>query len=338
MVEGTDGVLDVHDTLLIHVAGLNHGGTLVEDGLHEGLDLVRGVGEAAEVGLVEDEEEGLAGEEGLDVVEEADLLLHRVATLLREVHKVENAGPEVGEGGDGLHLDGVARLQGVVKNSRGVDDLPPEVLVVHVAHEEGLGGEGVGLDVNVGPGHLVHEAGLAHVRVAGDEEGAGVGVDGGETGHVLPDLVQVGQGVLQALHEGAHPAEAGTLQLLAAVERVAELEEAAVVLGDVVHMVPGRVDLAQGELVVVLVVQDVEQVSVEGVDVLKKRTIRMRLWRVTEREREEKKVERGGEEEGGRRRRREREKRRRRGRERKEKRRRGGEDKVEGRPRAGESR
>jgi hypothetical protein len=85
---------------------------------------------------------------------------------------------------------------------------------------------------------------------------------------VLPDLVKVGQGVLEALHEGAHPAEAGALELLAAVEGVSELEEAAIVLGNIVHMVPGRVDLAQGELVVVLVIENVEQVSIEWVNVL----------------------------------------------------------------------
>ena len=32
--------------------------------------------------------------------------------------------------------------------------LPTEVFVVHVADEQGLGGEGVRLDVHVGPGHL----------------------------------------------------------------------------------------------------------------------------------------------------------------------------------------
>jgi hypothetical protein len=85
---------------------------------------------------------------------------------------------------------------------------------------------------------------------------------------VLPDLLEIGQGVLEALHEGGHPAETGPLELLAAVEGVAELEEATVVLGNVVHVVPGRVDLAQSQLVVVLVIQDVQQVAIERVDVL----------------------------------------------------------------------
>lgn len=116
--------------------------------------------------------------------------------------------------------------------------------------------------------NLVHEAGLSDIGVSSDEECAGVGVNGGETGHVLPDLLEIGEGALEPLHQGAHPSEAGALQLLAAVEGVTEFQEAAVILGDVVHMVPGRVHLTQGQLVVVFVIQNVQQISVEGVDVL----------------------------------------------------------------------
>lgn len=152
--EISHSLLHFHDSLLVDIAGLHHGGPLIEDRLDELLDLVGGICQAHEIGLVEDQEEGLAGEQGLDAVEEADLLLDRVSTLLREIHKVEDAGAEMGQGGDGLHLNGVSVLEGVIKNSWGVNHLPPEVLVIHVAHEEGLGGEGVGLHINVGPGYL----------------------------------------------------------------------------------------------------------------------------------------------------------------------------------------
>ena len=57
-----------------------------------------------------------------------------------------------------------------------------------MADEERLGGEGVGLHLDVGPGHLVDEAGLAHVGEARDEDGAGVGVNRGQTGQVLSHL------------------------------------------------------------------------------------------------------------------------------------------------------
>lgn len=110
----------------------------------------------------------------------------------------------MGEGGDTLHLDGVHLLKRVVEDSRGVDDLPPEVLVVHVTDEETLGREGIGLDVDIGTGDLVDEGRLADVGVAADEEGTGGGVDGRETGHVLANLLEVGEGVLLATHDGGH--------------------------------------------------------------------------------------------------------------------------------------
>lgn len=55
--------------------------------------------------------------------------------------------------------------------------LPAEVSVVHVAHVERLGGEGVGLHLDVSSRHLIHEAGLAHIGEATDEEGAGVRIN-----------------------------------------------------------------------------------------------------------------------------------------------------------------
>ena len=107
--------------------------------------------------------------------------------------------------GDGLHLDGVPVLQGVVQDAWRVHHLPAQVAVVHVADKERLGGEGVGLDLHVRPGHLVHEAGLPHVGKAADQEGARVGVDGGQTGEMLPHLgghmyMCVYTGVIKAHH------------------------------------------------------------------------------------------------------------------------------------------
>jgi hypothetical protein len=62
------------------------------------------------------------------------------------------------------------------------------------------------------------------------------------------------------------PSECGLLQALASVQRVGELEQTHVVLGDVVDEVARGVELTQRQLVVVLVVQDVHEVGVEGVD------------------------------------------------------------------------
>ena len=54
--------------------------------------------------------------------------------------------------------------------------------------------------------HLVDEAGFADVGEACDEERASVGVDGGQAGQMLSDLLQVRQGLALPPHNCAHPA------------------------------------------------------------------------------------------------------------------------------------
>ena len=64
---------------------------------------------------------------------------------MRGTDEKEDAGLEVREGRDRLHLDGVSGVEGVVEESGSVDDLPPDEVVVRVSDEERLRGEGVGL-------------------------------------------------------------------------------------------------------------------------------------------------------------------------------------------------
>jgi hypothetical protein len=283
------GVTDVHDTLLGH-AGEREKLDLVlgEDGIEHRLALGVEVFGTDDVDLVDDDEGGLVGEEGLDrLVElalwkeeelalekratsekETNLSLDGEAALLGKVHEVHDTGAEVSKSGDGLHLDGVHLLEGVVKNSGSVDNLPAEVLVIHVSDEERLGGEGVGLDVDVGASDLVDEGRLSDVGVTADKERTGGGVDGRETGHVLANLLEVSEGILLTLHDGGHATEGSLLELLATVERVTELEETAVVLSDLNDEVTSGVELTERELVVILVVEDVEEGGKERVEVL----------------------------------------------------------------------
>ena len=48
--------------------------------------------------------------------------------------------------------------------TRTVSYLPSQIFVVSVAHIETLGGEGVGLHLDIGSRDLVDEAGLANIR------------------------------------------------------------------------------------------------------------------------------------------------------------------------------
>lgn len=75
----------------------------------------------------------LVGKEGPDVVEELELLLQGLATLLGDVHHVEHGRSQMGQGCDGLHLNGVPLLQRVVQDPWGVNHLRPHTeLAIHM--------------------------------------------------------------------------------------------------------------------------------------------------------------------------------------------------------------
>jgi hypothetical protein len=133
------------------------------------------------------------------------------------------------------------------------------------------------LHIDVCAGDLVNEAALADIRVAADQQRPRVGIDRRETRNVLPDLFEVRERVFLPLHDGRHAAECGPLELLAPVERVAKLDQADVVLRDLGDEVARRVELAEGELVVVLIVQDVEEGGEERVEVLQESVRRLEL-------------------------------------------------------------
>ena len=174
----------------------------------------------------------------------------------------------MGQGSDRLHLDGVTVFERVVQDTGGIDHLPAQVLVIHVSNEQRLGGESIGLDIDISTGNLVHERRLPDVGVSADEQSTGVGVDRGETGQMLTDLLQVSERILLATHDGGHSSEGSLLELLATVERVTKLEETNIILSDLVNQVASSVHLTQSQLVMVLVVKDVHQVGVEGVNIL----------------------------------------------------------------------
>mmetsp|Transcript_14126 Transcript_14126/g.28156 ORF Transcript_14126/g.28156 Transcript_14126/m.28156 type:complete len:518 (-) Transcript_14126:837-2390(-) len=157
--------LHVRHALFGHVG---HGheravGRGVDAGVHQRLALRIERLPGLHVHLVDHDEELLVHEERPDGPEEGALRLHRVPAVLRNVHEVEHRARQVGEGRDGLHLDGVPLLQWMVEEAGRVDHLPAQIAVVGVSHVQTLGGERVRLHVHVRARHLVHEARFAHV-------------------------------------------------------------------------------------------------------------------------------------------------------------------------------
>ena len=259
------GVANLHDSLGGRARQLQH---LDVAGLEDRVEqIARGRVEVLgpdEVDLVDDDEDELVRKEGPDALEEADLSGDGVAAVLGQVHEVEHGGAQVGDGGDGLHLDRVHLLERVVEHAGGVDGLEAKVLVVEVADEEALGREGVRLHVHVGAGDGPEEARLADVRVATDQQRPGVRVDRGQAAEVLAHLLEVEQRILESSRDGGHAAEGGAFELLALEERLGVLDQAHIVPADGLDEMLGRRELTQSDSEVVGIVEGVEQVLVWG--------------------------------------------------------------------------
>ncbi len=156
----------------------------------------------------------------------------------------------------------------MVQNTGSINHLPAEIFVVCVPHKERLCSKCIGLHLNVRARHLVDKAGLAHIGKSAQNDGTCVGVNGGQASKMLTDLAkkkrgvcvcvdgcvcvwmgvcvggwvwvstallgthlfQVCKGADLALHDGAQTTKTSTLELFAAIQRVAILQQAHIIL------------------------------------------------------------------------------------------------------------
>lgn len=183
-----------------------------------------------------------------------DLFEDGVPALLTRVHYIDYAAFQVGEGCDWLHLDSVHLFELVVKNARGIDDLVPEVAVFGVAYVEGFGGEGVGLDFNVGFAEAVYEARFAYVGVTCQQNSPFVGVDGGQSAHMFPDFLEVCEWGGYFSDHGAHPSKCSSFEGLASVEGIGIFDQFEVVPAHILYHILGGFDVTESQFVVVFVV------------------------------------------------------------------------------------
>ena len=79
----------------------------------------------------------------------------------------------------------------MIKYSRCINNLPSQILVIQMPHKQRLCGERVGLDIDICASDFVDEGGFSDVGIAANEESAGIGVYGWETGYMLADLFEV---------------------------------------------------------------------------------------------------------------------------------------------------
>ena len=168
----------------------------------------------------------------------------------------------MGNSGDRLHFNGVHLLQRVVENTGGIDGLEAQVLVIEVTNEQGLGGESIGLDIDIGAGDVFQEAGLSDVGVTADQKSAGVGVDRGQTTQMLANLLQVDKRIFQATTDGGHATERSALQLLTLEQRMRIFDETDIIAGNGFDQVLGSRNLTEGDAEVVGVIEGVHQILV----------------------------------------------------------------------------
>jgi len=113
--------------------------------------------EFLEINFGEDNDERFSLEERLDRLEQRDLLVDSVATGFGDVEQEQDCGVEMGKCGHSLHFDRVSLVERVIQNSGRVNNLPLGVLVLAVTDEQVLGGESVGLHINVSIGNIIDE-------------------------------------------------------------------------------------------------------------------------------------------------------------------------------------
>ena len=132
---------------------------------------------------------------------------------------------------------------------------------------QGLSGEGIRLNFNVGLAHGVNERRFTDVWIPCEENGSFIRVDCGETTQVFSDFFKVRKRRVDFSNHGTNSTQSGSFQTLASVQGVCVFDELEIIFAHVVDHILGGFDMAQGELVMVLVVQDVKKISVEWVDV-----------------------------------------------------------------------
>lgn len=167
-----------------------------------------------------------------------------------------------------MHFNNVTFIQGVIEDTGGVDNLPRVEVVISVTKIEGLGSEGVRLNFDISTSNLVEEGGLTDVGETTNEEGTFIRVDRRETSNVLADIFEVLESISELLAGSGHTTKSSALELLTTVQRITVLQETDVITTNGVDNVTDGTDLAEGDLVVITVIQDMHQITVEGMDII----------------------------------------------------------------------
>ena len=112
-----------------------------------------------------------------------------------------------------------------------------DTFVVHMANEQRFCGKGIGLDVDIGPGDLVHKGTFPDVGITRKDQSPGVDFNRRETSEMLSDLLQVCQWIFLSLDNSSHshnqnaktpkglPSQCSPLELFASIQGVSKFHQ-----------------------------------------------------------------------------------------------------------------
>jgi hypothetical protein len=131
-----------------------------------------------------------------------------------------------------------------------------------------LSGKRIRLNFDISVGDLVDETGFTGVGETSDQEGTSVRVDSGHSCQMLSDFFEETERRTESLDNLGHSTESSSLEHFASIQGITVLQESDVILSDVVDEITSSVDVAQSDFVMILVVNDVDKISIEGVDIV----------------------------------------------------------------------
>jgi len=170
---------------------------------------------------------------------------------------------------DCLHFDGVSFIEWVIKNTGSIDDLPFSIFVIGVTDEQTLSGESIRLNINVCVRHIVNQTRFTNVWETSQDQRPGIGIDCWKSTQMLSDFFQIAEGTLQLLKECSLSTKCRSFKQFASVKRISVLHQSNVIGSNVIYNILSFVDVTQGQLVMISIVKNIHQISVERMNIIK---------------------------------------------------------------------
>ena len=129
------------------------------------------------IDLSQANDERLSGKQWLDRIEKLNLLLDSVAARLWNIQHKQNCSIQVSQCSNGLHLNSISLVEGVIKDTGRVKNLPRSVFVFSVTNKQILSSESVGLHINISIGHVVDERRFTDVGETSHNQSAWISIN-----------------------------------------------------------------------------------------------------------------------------------------------------------------